>query len=164
MWSRKGLIKWDVKLPLSCFKIRSILLMKPKGKSTGELTGKRFLTTKIKRQEETVSFSFGCCYNWMWCQEELQTLCYQLDDTKNRRVEREREKKIGPWFFVWDTDLTNPEVWSVSVLPVMWNSNFSYCVCQFKSGFLLLAAEVILTDVEWVLIALIGYNKPVCKF
>lgn len=29
--------------------------MKPKAKSTGELIGKRFLTTKIKTQEETVS-------------------------------------------------------------------------------------------------------------
>lgn len=45
-----------VLLPLSCFKIRSVLSMKPEGMSTRELVGKCFLTKKIETQAGTARF------------------------------------------------------------------------------------------------------------
>lgn len=80
-----------------------------------------------------------------------------------RECQGRKRMKLGHWLFFWATELTNPEAWSKVVLPIMWNSHFSYRTCQFKSGFLLVAAEGILTNTEWVLVSLIDCNKAAWK-
>lgn len=68
--------------------------MKPEGMSTGEPVGQCFLTKKDRDTGRDITFSSGCCYNWMRCQEELQMPCYQLDDI--RMAGWGEKTKFGP--------------------------------------------------------------------